>query len=76
LAHPYTLIVHDDLEERQIRRLGAAVRLLWKDLPPSVQSDLVTQATMIHISGESTKTADLRVGILDFLASGALSNTS
>lgn len=67
LAHPYTLSVQGDLEERQMRRLGAAVCLMWKHLPETVRADLLTQATMIHISGETTRAQDLRAGIQRFL---------
>jgi len=63
----YTLVVQDPAEERQLRRLGAAVSLLWTRLPPSVQDELLIQASMIHISGENSPPGDLKDAISKFL---------
>lgn len=73
-ATSYTLVVQSDLEERQIRRLGAAVALLWPSLPAPVRESLLAQATMIHISGEATAAEDLRKGLSQFLNSRPLPN--
>jgi hypothetical protein len=69
-AQAYTLTVKSQIEERQLRRLGAAVALLWRSIPPETRDDLLKQAAMIHISGETTSADDIRAGILSLVASG------
>jgi hypothetical protein len=66
-SQTYTLVVQNQLEERQIRRLGAAVTLIWKDLAPEVREQLIAQASAVHISGETVGAEDLREQILSFL---------
>jgi len=69
-AQVYTLAVRSPIEERQLRRLGAAVVLLWKSMPPETRDALLTQATLIHISGETTSEAEIRAGIVTLLELG------
>lgn len=70
-VHPYTLTVRSQIEERQLRRLGAAAALLWRAIPPETREALLAQATLIHISGETTSPEQIRAGIVTLVeASG------
>lgn len=73
MPEPYSLVVQDALQERQLRRLGAAVSLLWERMPQSVKDDLILQASMIHISGESAKPGQIEDQLTDFLESRTVS---
>lgn len=63
----YTLVVQDPLHERQLRRLGAAVSLLWDRLPQAAKDDIALQASMIHISGEALNAALIKEQLVAFL---------
>lgn len=63
----FTLDVQTPQEERQIRRLGAAVCLLWPSLPHDIQAAITSYAARIEISGESVPAADLKIRLLSFL---------
>lgn len=63
----YTLVVQDPLHERQLRRLGAAVSLLWDRLPQAAKDDIVLQASMIQISGETVSAAMIEEQLVAFL---------
>lgn len=65
----YVLKVQNALEERQLRRLGAAVSLLWNGLPQAVQNDILLEASAVRISGETADADALRDQILQFLKS-------
>jgi hypothetical protein len=71
-SKPYTLVVQNHAEERQIRRLGAAVSLLWEELPAGVRDQLLQQASEVHISGQTALAEDLREQILTFLETRAI----
>jgi len=68
----FKLAVQSQQQERQIRRLGAAVGLMWPTFSPEVQDALVAQACRIKISGETVSASDLRTRLLAFLNSAAL----
>lgn len=68
----YELTVQNSLEERQIRRLGAAVCLLWRTLPYDTQIQLLDEASNIRISGEDIINADLRTKLVAFVESDVL----
>jgi hypothetical protein len=63
----YTLVVQDPLHERQLRRLGAAVSLLWDRLPQTAKDNIVLQASMIHISGEAVNAPLIEEQLVAFL---------
>ncbi len=71
-SKPYTLVVQNPVEERQIRRLGTAVSLMWEELPARVRGQLLDQASEVHISGETALTQDLREQILTYLETRAI----
>ncbi len=66
----YKLEVQPPLEERQIRRLGAAVCLVWPTLPEDVQATLLDGAARILISGEEIDADELRAKLRDFVRTG------
>lgn len=68
----YRLSVQDALEERQMRRLGAAVCLVWSKLTPDVRAMLLDEAASIEISGEPVESVDLRAKIEAFVTNGDL----
>lgn len=73
--HPdfeFKLVVQSQQQERQIRRLGAAVGLMWSQLPPEVQDALIAQACRIKISGETVSVSDLNTRLRAFLNSASL----
>ena len=67
MPEQFSLAVRDALQERQIRRLGAAVSLLWERLPEQVREDIILQASLIQISGETTASKQLEDQIRQFL---------
>lgn len=66
----YKLEVQPPLEERQIRRLGAAVCLMWSTLPEDVQATLLDGAARILISGENIDADILRAKLREFVQTG------
>lgn len=70
MTQTYTLAVRSQIEERQLRRLGAAVVLLWEKVSPETRDALLAQASAIHISGETTTAEVIRDGIANLLESG------
>ena len=73
MSSPYTLEVQTAAEERQLRRLGAAVSLVWNDLPEAAQTMILNKASAISISGETAEHALIRRRILEFLQSRSVS---
>lgn len=73
--HPdleFDLVVQSQQQERQIRRLGAAVGLLWPTFPIEVQDALLAQACRIRISGETVSAGDLNARLRAFLNGAAI----
>lgn len=62
-----TLTVRSAQEERQLRRLGAAVSLIWGEIPSALRDRLLDQAAEVVISGETTSSTELRGRIEAFL---------
>lgn len=63
----YTLVVQDPLHERQLRRLGAAVSLLWDRLPQAAKDHIALQASVIEISGETANAVLIKEQLVAFL---------
>lgn len=66
----YTLEVQDALEERQIRRLGAAVCRIWPLLPEAARTKVLDEAARIVISGEHVEARELRAKLQAFVDGG------
>jgi hypothetical protein len=69
---PFTLTVQNHRQERQIRRLGVATALLWRDLPPEFVDRIIKQAAAIQISGENSSEVSLQQQITVFLNTDAI----
>lgn len=69
----YTLVVQNAAHERQLRRLGTSLCLLWEQIPQAIKDKVIRQASMIHISGEVKSSEEIEGQLSTFLETRTIS---